>query len=311
MENTPETVLIGSIQKFSVEDGPGIRTTIFIKGCPLSCRWCHNPEMINPRQELMRSPNNCIGCGACLEVCKQDALSMNKEKGLIIDRKKCIVCLSCTQECYARALRPVAKPMTVDEILDAALQDKSFYDKTGGGITVSGGEILMHAAFVSQLIDKAAALQLNACLDTSGFGETNALMELALKENVTDILYDVKSVDDEIHGAYTGVSNKVILKNLRALAANPVTKKKLTIRMPLIGSVNDTETIINETGALFKELDLEKVNLLPYHNLGMGKKRNIGGVQEEFQAPSEERLEEISVYFRNEINMKVDILGRV
>ncbi len=311
MSHIAERVLVGSLQKFSVEDGPGIRTTIFFKGCPLDCKWCHNPELIDERQQLIKSQNNCIGCGHCVKACPQDAISISAEEGVIIDRTKCDLCLVCANECYAKTLRPVAKFMTVDEILEIAAQDKGFYDKTGGGITVSGGEILMHASFVGRLIDEAGKLGINVCVDTSGFGDGKALMELAKKKNVTNILYDMKSIDDEIHRAYTGVSNRRILDNLRQLSADPEIVDKLIMRMPLIKGVNDSEDIIVRTGAFFRELGIKKVNLLQYHNLGISKKRNIGGVQEEFLPPTEERMNEIEVYFKNEINLKVEILGRV
>lgn len=311
MKHISETVLVGSIQKFSVEDGPGIRTTVFLKGCPLDCKWCHNPELIQAGQQLIKSPNNCIGCGYCIQVCPVEAVMMSEESGIIIDREKCSVCLKCADECYAKALRPVAKEMTIQEILDAAEQDKGFYDKTGGGITVSGGEMLMHAEFVGNLIDEAGKRGMNVCLDTSGFGDSKALMELASRKNVTDILYDMKSINDAVHIEYTGVSNKLILDNLRMLANNQETAAKLTLRMPLIKGVNDSEDLIRSTGKLYQELGIQRVNLLPYHDLGVSKQRNTGGVQQEFEQPSEERLTEIENYFKDEINMKVEILGRV
>ncbi len=311
MSNTPESVLVGSLQKFSVEDGPGIRTTVFMKGCPLSCKWCHNPELIDPQQQLIKSPNNCIGCGYCVKICPQSAVTMNPEEGVIIDRAKCDMCLKCADECYAQALRPVAKPMTIAEILRIAEQDKGFYDNTEGGITVSGGEILMHAEFVSKLIDEAGKRGINVCMDTCGFGDAQSLMEMALKENVTDILFDMKSIDDEVHRAYTGVSNQLIINNLRMLAADARTLDKLIMRMPLIKGVNDSDDIIKRTGELYREIGVKRVNLLPYHSLGISKKRNVGGMQEEFEQPTEERLTEIEIYFKNEINLKVEILGRV
>lgn len=311
MSSTPETVLVGSIQKFSVEDGPGIRTTVFLKGCPLSCKWCHNPELIDPRQQLIKSPNNCIGCGYCIKTCPKGAVNMSPKTGVVIDRDKCDLCLLCADQCYAKGLRPVAKPMTVEEILRVAEQDKGFYDNTEGGITVSGGEILTHAEFVSSLIEEAGRRNISVCLDTSGFGDSKALMRMALAANVTHILYDMKSIDDEVHRAYTGVSNRMIIDNLKMLAADVRTRDKLLMRMPLIKDVNDTEDIIKRTGEFYRKIGVKQVNLLPYHNLGISKKRNVGGVQEEFRQPSEGRLTEIEIYFKNEINLKVEILGRV
>ena len=311
MSSECEKALVGSIQKFSIEDGPGIRTTVFLKGCPLNCQWCHNPEMIRQEQELIKSPNNCIGCGHCVEVCPQGAIKMNPETGIEINRTICNMCLKCADECYAHAIRPVAKEMSVDEIIESVIEDIDFYNNTGGGMTVSGGEILMHASFVSEVIDRAAEASVNVCVDTSGYGDSRALMEMATKENVTNILYDMKSIDDEVHKEYTGVSNEIIIKNLRMLAADERTRDKIIMRMPLMKGVNDTEDIIKRTGALYKELGIKIVNLLPYHNLGISKMKNIGGVQKEFQPPEEERLNEIEIYFKNEINLRVEILGRI
>lgn len=311
MKHTSERLLVGSLQKFSTEDGPGIRTTVFLKGCPLNCKWCHNPELINPHQELIQSPNNCIGCGWCVKTCPKGAVTISPQQGVAIDRTTCDVCLACADECYANALRPVAKPMSVDEIIRIAEQDKGFYDKTGGGITLSGGEILMHARLVSRLIDKAGEKGMNVCMDTCGFGKPQDLMELALRPNVTHILYDMKSIDDKVHRAYTGVSNQRIISNLRMLAADKATADKLVMRMPLISGVNDSRGIIRRTGELYRELGVKRVSLLPYHNLGISKKRNVGGVQEEFRPPSEERMAEIEGYLKGELNLDVEILGKI
>lgn len=310
-QNDIERVLVGSIQKFSIEDGPGIRTTVFFKGCPLSCRWCHNPEMIDGAQQLIFSRKRCISCGYCIGVCPKGAISMDPEEGIVIDREKCDVCLECVPTCYSGALRPVAKEMTAAEIVDRAEEDKEFYDSTGGGITLSGGEILARGEFVGDVIDEAAARGINVCLDTCGHWSGELLAALAKKPNVTDVLYDLKAADCDVHREYTGVGNELILSNLRALASDPETASKINVRMPVVAGVNDSDEMIEKAGKIVSESGVKKVTLLPYHDLGIVKARNIGAEQERFEAPSDERINEIAAYFKDVIGAEVEVLGRV
>ncbi|OLR56667.1 glycyl radical-activating protein [Hornefia porci] len=302
--------LVGSIQKFSTEDGPGIRTTVFFKGCPLNCRWCHNPELINAEQELIQLPNSCIGCGYCIQICPQKAITPDEDSRIEIDRRKCDGCMKCVDGCYAQALKRVAAPMTAQEIFRQVLQDKEFYEQTGGGMTLSGGEILSNQNIVRELISLAENSGVGVCLDTSGFGDGVFLLEMALRDIVTDILFDIKTVDPAAHKALTGQSNDVILGNLQMLAEHPVIRDKIQIRMPLMAGVNDGEGEIEAVIVLMRGMGLRRATLLPYHDLGISKMNNLGRQQERFQPPSEERLDVIRTMMESE-GITTDILGRV
>ncbi|MBM6990196.1 MAG: glycyl-radical enzyme activating protein [Mobilibacterium timonense] len=285
--------LIGSIQKFSTEDGPGIRTTVFLKGCPLNCRWCHNPELIDPEQELIRVPGRCIHCGYCMKICPEDAVFVDEENNIDIRRDRCTRCMRCADECWSQALKPVSKKMTVREVYEEALQDRSFYQHTGGGITISGGELLLHREFVEELIDMGEKDGIDFCLDTSGYGDGEFLFRMASRSNVSNILFDIKAMDDRKHQELTGVSNEPILKNLRRLAEDPATRRKIHLRMPLIAGLNDGDEDIQAVAREIEKLGITQVTILPYHDFGISKKRNIGGMQERFSPPAEARLEEI------------------
>ena len=238
-------------------------------------------------------PGRCIHCGYCMKICPEDAVFVDEENNIDIRRDRCTRCMRCADECWSQALKPVAKKMTVREVYEEALQDRSFYQHTGGGITISGGELLLHREFVEELIDMGEKDGIDFCLDTSGYGDGEFLFRMASRSNVSNILFDIKAMDDRKHQELTGVSNEPILKNLRRLAEDPATRRKIHLRMPLIAGLNDGDEDIQAVALEIEKLGITQVTILPYHDFGISKKRNIGGMQERFSPPAEARLEEI------------------
>lgn len=253
--------LVFNIQRFSVHDGPGIRTTVFLKGCPLSCSWCCNPESQYPKPELMKVDVKCIRCGRCAEICPCGAIVVNKEMR-VIERDKCNNCFKCVEVCPTGALIISGKEMTSEEVVDIVKRDALFYKNSGGGVTISGGEPLSQAPFTIELLKKCKAEGFHTAIDTSGFCQEDVFGQVL--SYVDLLLYDVKHMDSETHRRLIGVDNKLILNNLKFAQG----KVKIWIRVPLMHGFNDTEENLIKTADLALSVGAEKVSLLPFHEWG-------------------------------------------
>lgn len=262
---------IFDIQRFSIHDGPGIRTTVFFKGCPLRCLWCHNPEGMTAQPALLFAPDRCIGCGACFGICAHHAHAMRDEIHCL-DRAKCRVCGRCAAECYAGALTLAGSTKTVGAVLEEVLRDRAFYETSGGGITLSGGEPTLQPDFCEALLRLSKAERLHTAMETCGWADWTRFERLA---PLTDLfLFDYKETDPERHRAFTGVDNRLILDNLRRLHA---AGKTIQLRCPVIPGCNDRPDHFEGIARLWKDLPgLAGVTLMPYHRLGEGKRDRLG-----------------------------------
>lgn len=251
---------IFAIKKYSLHDGPGIRTTVFLKGCPLNCWWCHNPEGINIEPEFIYILQKCLRCGDCIPACPQHAIQMQD----LIPRTNptlCELCGSCLEYCPTDAREIVGEDMSVDQLMQEIEDDTVFYDESGGGVTFSGGEPLLQPQFLEAALRECRRRSIHTALDTSGFAEPTVFAKLI--EFVDLFLYDIKMIDEQRHRKFTGVSNKPILSNLQMLVA---TGKRVIVRIPLVSGINDDDENITAIAEyLIASGGIERVDLLPFH----------------------------------------------
>lgn len=260
-----KTGVIFHIQKFSVNDGPGIRTVVFFKGCPLSCRWCANPESQLPQVQVLWDAKKCLSCRRCVAVCPAGAASENK-KGIQIHHPSCTGCGQCVRECPGRALSLEGETKTVAQVLEVVLQDLVFYEESGGGITLSGGEILAQPSFAQELLLASKEEGLSTCCETTGFARPEVFSSVI--RHVDHVLFDMKHWDPRRHQEGTGVSNEQILSNMRlALEMG----KEILPRIPVIPGYNDREEDAARFSALLCRLGIGRCQLLPFHQFGENK----------------------------------------
>lgn len=285
MSNSSSSGIVFNIQRFSVHDGPGIRTTVFLKGCSLRCEWCQNPEGLHSGNEIQYFPELCINCGACAEVCKRQGHQI-RERGHLFQREYCVACGACSAICFAEALRTVGAPMTVDQVMTEVLRDQPFYENSGGGITLSGGDPLLQPKFARAILSDCRKKQIHTALETAVNCRWESLKTFL---PLTDLfLVDIKHVDTKKHFQATGAKNTRILANIERLAQ---TDKPIIIRVPVVPDFNDTEEDIaaisrfvhhlaesrlrgsNSSGNSSESISLE---LIAFHKLASGKYQSLG-----------------------------------
>lgn len=298
------TGTVFDIQRFSLFDGPGIRTVVFLKGCPLNCIWCHNPEGLSEEPEIMFDSRKCIGCLDCVKVCKSGGHSISDGKHLFL-KDRCSVCLKCTDICPADAVFPAGRKMSVEEVMDSVKRDMPLYKESGGGITLSGGEPLFQADFAIGILARAKESGLHTCIETCGYAPSESLCKVA---EYTDVIcYDYKVTGDEDHIKYCGVPQGLIIKNLSLLDK---IGKTIILRCPIIPGINDTDEHINgicDIACRFKSIS--EIHLEPYHSVGISKFRMLQiSPQFEGEPPTHQKLTEYCNIITNTCQKKCSII---
>lgn len=271
-----DTAIVSSIQRYCLDDGPGVRTTVFLKGCPLRCLWCHNPETHRIEPELMQRDHKCTACGRCVVVCPRSARSLfldGERPYVTVDRSLCSTCGKCVEVCPVQACEICGDEMTVDEVMATVVRDRIFYKSSGGGMTVSGGECAAQPDFTLALLRQAADKGIDRAIETCGQGKAEFFREAA--ELGTLFLYDLKEMDPERHRELTGVSNERIIENLLMLMDMGA---RIHVRMPLVPGVNDSDEELAALADFLKENEgrYELCQIMPYHSMGNSKAAALG-----------------------------------
>ncbi|MFH1081542.1 MAG: glycyl-radical enzyme activating protein [Pseudomonadota bacterium] len=296
---------IFDIQSFSLNDGPGIRTTVFLKGCSLNCLWCSNPESQSMKEELLYYRERCVSCCSCVEACPNGAIRVNKNGTVVFDRTVCKACGACVHICPSEARVISGSLKSVEEIVQTAVRDNLFYRNSGGGVTLSGGEPLSQAEFVREIAKELKKHGIHCVLDTSGNAPWKKLESVL---HFIDLIYwDIKCINGEKHGKLTGVTNDLIIENLEKTLR---LGKKILVRFPLIPGCNDSRSDIEETGNFLRELGIGHIDVLPYHNLGVSKYKALDKAYHlgATKIYKREEVEEISKILKTEYGLSVSIV---
>lgn len=297
-EDRNQSGMVFNIQHYSVHDGPGIRTIAFVKGCPLRCEWCSNPESQQQHSELGYNPNKCIGtkaCFKCAEVCIYKAIKTDNDGKIQIDRQLCKKCLLCTEVCPAKALDVFGRLVSVDDIIKEVEKDSVFYARSGGGLTFSGGEPLMQADFVAATLKEARRRSIKTTIETCGYADWTSVEKVC--QQLNSVIWDIKCMDSVKHKKFTGIPNELILDNFEKLCTNFPQLPKL-VRTPLIPDFNDSKEDIEAIVAFLKGKPNIRYELLPYHRLGqqkyyyLGREYSWAGI--ELNSKKFEKLKEIA-----------------
>lgn len=290
-----------NIQRCSIHNGPGIRTTVFFKGCPMKCLWCHNPESQSFKNEIMYDEERCTQCQSCINACSDNCISLRDNK-IKTDLDRCIFCENCIDYCINEARELIGRDISAKDLVDELMKDSEFFKNSNGGITLSGGEALSQGNFTIEVAKLFKKRGISVALDTCGFVHSDQLKEIS--QYIDIFLYDIKIIDPKKHKKFTGVDNKLIFENLQLLSN---LGSRIFIRIPVIEGINTSECEIQGILDLIEKIDVEKISLLPYHEIGRHKynKLNLDFDNKIMKVPSEEMIEKIKKIFEKKYTVEI------